>query len=197
MIERSSPERGYPTRFCFPIRPIPLSSIRGCSPFRLEFRLSWTNCLAFDGARTCFQQKPMFWGWPNIYIGTGPCCIKILRLNPLMASLLLIGKSNLDLKELSYDAYVAIAIAFVSSVKENPIHSLLKALKQRPGMNPSMEAASGNTGIKQFRFLVSIAAAAVRKSIIAIERNSTVFGSAFLPIPLGYCLWTGMTWKST
>lgn len=44
-----------------------------------------------------------------------------------MASLLLIGKSNLDLKELSYDAYVAIAIAFVSSVKENPIHSLLKA----------------------------------------------------------------------
>ncbi|GFS28587.1 hypothetical protein Acr_00g0002650 [Actinidia rufa] len=102
-----------------------------------------------------------------------------------MASLLLIGKSNLDLKELSYDAYVAIAIAFVSSVKENPIHSLLKALKQRPGMNPSMEAASGNTGIKQFRFLVSIAAAAVRKSIIAIERNSTVFGSAFLPIPLG------------
>lgn len=36
-----------------------------------------------------------------------------------MASLLLIGKSNLDLKELSYDAYVALAlaIAFVSSVK--------------------------------------------------------------------------------
>lgn len=44
-------------------------------------------------------------------------------------------------------------------------------------MKPSMEAASRNTGIKQFRLLVSIAAAAIQKSTIAIERNSMVFGS--------------------